>query len=496
MHLIISKALVTVSIVSLTSASLLMERRCIGIFQPCDGGGCCQGLTCTEGIPYGNCMPTPGVCGVAGDQCSTELPRNVSCCEGLTCVGLAGPSMGNSRSRWALKAQAVMWRNLMDIGMHLHMLAPPPAPGPSFSTNISSKLASKSGKIPLHFYVPESYNSEETVLSKRVYPVVINFHGGGFTIGRATDDARWARAVVHYADAVVVSVDYRLAPEHPFPTAIEDGADATLYLIEHADELQIDPHRIAYSGFSAGGNMSFSVPIRLAEEYRLRRLQREVDSAGPSSSTEAGSTTAAQEGTVIAISSWYPSIDYTNTRDERRKTNVRSDKELPKFFTNLFDSSYLYPVNGVDLKSPWLSPGIAPSDMIKDLPENIVLYTCEWDELCAEADRFRNRLVNDFGKKVVYKKVMGVAHAFDKTPNPLHWDPKIETMYRDACQELKTVFYGSSSDTALEQAVAEGKEGQQASVTTRIEDIKFPSSQDSLATVGSKYQQPVAGNSK
>ncbi|KAJ3749199.1 Alpha/Beta hydrolase protein [Lentinula detonsa] len=407
--------------------------------------------------------------------------------------------MGQSK-RWALKAQAVMWRNLMDIGMHLHMLAPPPAPAPSFSTTILSKLASKSGKIPLHFYVPESYNSDETKQSKRIYPVVINFHGGGFTIGRATDDARWARAVVHYADAVVVSVDYRLAPEHPFPTAIEDGVDATLYLVEHADELKIDPHRIAYSGFSAGGNMSFSVPIRLAEEYRTRKMQREAGgSAIASSSSDAASATSyttTQEGTVIAISSWYPSIDYTNTRDERRKTNVRTDKELPKFFTNLFDASYLYPVNGVDLKSPWLSPGIAPSEMIKDLPENIVLYTCEWDELCAEADRFHHRLVNDFGKKVVYKKVIGVAHAFDKTPNPLHWDPKIETMYRDACRELRTVFYGSSTDSAIEEAVAEGKEGQQASVTTRIEDIKFPSSQDSLATVGSQYQQPVAGNSE
>ncbi|GAW00317.1 Alpha/Beta hydrolase protein [Lentinula edodes] len=394
-----------------------------------------------------------------------------------------GPS---SSRRWALKAQAVMWRNLMDIGMHLHMLAPPAAPSPSFSINISSKLASKPGKIPLHFYVPESYNSDETTQTKRVFPIVINFHGGGFTIGRATDDARWARAVVHYADAVVVSVDYRLAPEHPFPIAIEDGVDATLYLIEHAEELKIDPHRIAYSGFSAGGNMSFSVPIRLAEEYRIRKTKRDAGSDTSSAMT--------QEGTVIAISSWYPSIDYTNTRDERRKTNVRSDKDLPKFFTNLFDSSYLYPVNGVDLKSPWLSPGIAPNEMIKDLPENIVFYTCEWDELCAEADRFHHRLVNDFGKKVVYKKVMGVTHAFDKTPNPLHWDPKIETMYRDACRELRTVFYGSSSDSALEEAVAEGKEGQQATVTTRMEDIKFPSSQDSLATVGSRYQEPVAGS--
>jgi len=282
-------------------------------------------------------------------------------------------------------------------------------------------------------------------------------------------------------------VDYRLAPEYPFPIAIEDGTDATLYLIEHADELKIDPHRIAYSGFSAGGNMAFSVPIRLAAEYRMQRERSET-------SSDSSDSRVLPQGTVIAISAWYPPIDYTNTREDRRRTNLRSDKELPKFFTNLFDSSYLYPVNGIDLKSPWLSPGIAPDQMIQELPDNIVLYTCEWDQLCAEAERFHHRLVNDFGKKVVYKKVMGVGHAFDKTPNPIHWDPKIETLYKNACQEFRTIFYGSSSDSAFEVAIAEGKEGQQGSVYTRMEEMNFLTSQDSLVRVGSRDQERVAGN--
>ncbi|EEB96519.1 hypothetical protein MPER_04335, partial [Moniliophthora perniciosa FA553] len=334
---------------------------------------------------------------------------------------------------------------------------------PSRTTSIPSRISSQNGEIPLHFYFPKSYDKEE-----RIYPVVINFHGGGFTIGRATDDARWARAVMDYAEAVVVSVDYRLAPEYPFPTAIEDGVDAALYIIDHADELRLDPDRVAFSGFSAGGNMSFSVPIRLAEEYRLRRKQEnkpEEGGPGPNS---------IRQGTIVAIASWYPSVDYTNTREERRKTNVRKDKDLPKFFTNLFDSSYLYPAHGVDLHSPWLSPGIAPDPMIKDLPENIVLYTCEWDELQAEGQRFYERLVNDFGKKVVYKKVMGVAHAFDKTPNPFKWDPKIEGMYKDACRELRAVFYGVDTDSAMEVALEEDKEGQQGVVDTRVEVLELP----------------------
>ncbi|KAJ4465442.1 hypothetical protein J3R30DRAFT_2674995 [Lentinula aciculospora] len=86
-----TKVFAIVSIASATLASLLMERQCIGIFEPCTGSEytCCQGLTCSAGIPYGSCMPTPGVCGAAGDQCSTEIPTDI-CCEGLTCSGLDG----------------------------------------------------------------------------------------------------------------------------------------------------------------------------------------------------------------------------------------------------------------------------------------------------------------------------------------------------------------------------------------------------------------------
>ncbi|KAK7470120.1 hypothetical protein VKT23_001561 [Stygiomarasmius scandens] len=375
------------------------------------------------------------------------------------------------RPRWTLQAEAIMWRNLMDIGMRLHCMASPSAPTPSFTQYIPSTISAVQGNIPLQFYVPETYARGEN----RLFPVVINFHGGGFTIGKATDDARWARAVVEYIDAVVVSVDYRLAPEHPFPIAIEDGVDATLYLIEHSEELRIDPHRIAYSGFSAGGNMAFSVPIRLEEEFRKRGMNEEkhtgVGDSGP------------KRGTVVAISAWYPSIDYSNSREERRKTNVRSDKELPKFFTDLFDASYLYPLKDVDVRSPWLSPGIAPDHMIRQLPENIVIYACEWDALCAETERFHHRLVDDFGKKVVFKKVMGACHAFDKTPNPFNWDPKIETMYRDACREMRTVFYGSSSDDAVLAAREEGKQGPQGTVSPRIEVTRLPHSDESLARV-------------
>ena len=83
---------------------------------------------------------------------------------------------------------------------------------------------------------------------------------GAFTLGGPEDDARWATAVVSNTRAVVCSVHYRRAPEHPFPPAVGDGVDAVFYLIDYAEELGTGPLRIAVSGFSADGNMSFTVP--------------------------------------------------------------------------------------------------------------------------------------------------------------------------------------------------------------------------------------------
>lgn len=111
-------------------------------------------------------------------------------------------------------------------------------------------------------------------------------------------------------------------------------------------------------------------------------------------------------------------------------------------FTDLFDASYLHPHQEVIMSSPYLSPGLAPDEMLRELPEHIIMYTCEWDELLMEAERFRDRLVNELGKKVTYRKVEGVAHAWDKSLNPFWDDPKRTEIYGEACSHLKRAFDG------------------------------------------------------
>jgi putative ergosteryl-3beta-O-L-aspartate hydrolase len=98
-------------------------------------------------------------------------------------------------------------------------------------------------------------------------PILSGFHGGGFSVGKASDDARWATAVAEHnspsKDAVAISVSYRFESEHPIPTAVEDCASAILWIWEHSASLGLDISRTALGGFSAGSNLSLTVPMHL-----------------------------------------------------------------------------------------------------------------------------------------------------------------------------------------------------------------------------------------
>jgi acetyl esterase len=105
------------------------------------------------------------------------------------------------------------------------------------------------GTVPIRVYRPADSVGE-------VLPVVMNFHGGGFVSGDPRQSEWWCSSIAHDARAVVVSVDYRLAPEHPFPAAPDDCYAATVWTAEHAPDLGADGTRLAVMGDSAGGNLA------------------------------------------------------------------------------------------------------------------------------------------------------------------------------------------------------------------------------------------------
>ena len=108
------------------------------------------------------------------------------------------------------------------------------------------------GDIPIRIYRPESGNN---------HPFVMLFHGGGWVFGDLESEDTTCRGLCRRVGAVVVSVDYRLAPETAYPGAVDDCYAGTGWAVEHAEELGIDPSRIATSGTSAGANLSGAVAM-------------------------------------------------------------------------------------------------------------------------------------------------------------------------------------------------------------------------------------------
>lgn len=333
------------------------------------------------------------------------------------------------------------WRMLAKIGAYLHTLPSPKPPGSSFTRSFPTSITRESiGSIlNLHFYVPRDFD-EQRQRGKR-YPVVVNLHGGGFTLGTPTDDARWARMVLQELDAIFVSVEYSLAPEHPYPAAVEDGVEALLHLAVEADELGIDPTKMGLSGFSAGGNLAFTIPMKL---YTYLEASDKKAVNQRSTISRIGSTAIPR---VVSIVSWYPILDYTISRDLRRTNSRRPEKTLPSFLTNLFDQSYL--PSRDEIHSPFVSPANAPDHLlVKALPHDIAMYVCEWDMLYEEGTRFANRL-EGLGKRVDCTSIEGKPHAFDKSPNPFSVDPQVDMLYRAACVILRRGFHGEGPSESL-----------------------------------------------
>jgi acetyl esterase len=111
------------------------------------------------------------------------------------------------------------------------------------------------GSIPLRLYRPAGS------AAKAVLPGIVFFHGGGWVIGDLETYDNICRLLCNASGCAVVSVDYRLAPEHKFPAAAEDCFDATRWIAAHAAELGIDPARLAVAGDSAGGNLAAVVSL-------------------------------------------------------------------------------------------------------------------------------------------------------------------------------------------------------------------------------------------
>jgi acetyl esterase len=125
------------------------------------------------------------------------------------------------------------------------------------------------GPIPLRIYRPAAVSDSQRL------PALVFFHGGGWVIGDLETHDVACRQVTAEAGVSVIAVDYRLAPEHKFPAAVDDAWAATRWIVAHADELGIDATRLAVGGDSAGGNLAAVVAL-LARDAGTPRISLQI----------------------------------------------------------------------------------------------------------------------------------------------------------------------------------------------------------------------------
>jgi acetyl esterase len=229
-------------------------------------------------------------------------------------------------------------------------------------------------ELPLRIYRPRVEGSEPL-------PVVVNFHGGGWVSGDARQSDWWCAGIAAGARAVVVSVDYRLAPEHPFPTPPEDCYAATRWVAEHGTELGVDGSRLAVMGDSAGGNLAAVVSVMAR------------DRGGPPIALQ-----------VLV----YPSVDVGGdwpSKQENANAPILSAKDVentPRLYLRGTD---------VDRKHPYVSPLYADHD---GLPPALV-QTAQYDPLRDEGGAYAAAL-RDAGVEVRLTNYVGAVHGYASLP--------------------------------------------------------------------------------
>jgi acetyl esterase len=236
-------------------------------------------------------------------------------------------------------------------------------------TDIEDRLIpGRQSPLPVRIYRP---------IQEANLPVVVFFHGGGWVLGGLDGHDAICRRVAVENGAVVVSVAYRLAPEHKYPAQVEDAYDATCWVAEHVTDLGASADKLIVMGDSAGGNLAAVVSLMAR------------DLAGP------------QIAYQVLL---YPSVD--SSTGFRSKQLYDDTPVLSRQTMDYFRDLYFQP--SVDLKDPYVSPLLA--DDFSNLPPALIL-TAEYDPLSDEGNAYADRL-RACGNSVISVCYPGMPHGF------------------------------------------------------------------------------------
>jgi acetyl esterase len=247
------------------------------------------------------------------------------------------------------------------------------SPPPPVLAHISPlHIPAPHGAIPARFYMPKQRRDRAGLA-----PALVFFHGGGWVIGNLDTHDVACRKLAHEGEMAVIAVDYRLAPEHKFPAAVDDAVTATRWIAGNAARLGIDASRLAIGGDSAGGNLAAVVALSAR------------DAGGP-----------AIAGQVLV----YPATDFAmgHPSHSEPETSVLLTHSVIRWFRDHY-------LNGVTDGDDWRASPARAKDLA-GLPPAYVL-TAGADPLRDEGAEYAGRL-NDAGVAVTYRHFPGQFHGF------------------------------------------------------------------------------------
>jgi len=242
----------------------------------------------------------------------------------------------------------------------------PPVPQP---VRVESReLPGPSGYIPVRIYRPDGPGP---------FGVMVSFHGGGWVTGKLDSDEHKSHVLARASGVAIVSVDYRMAPEHRFPAAAEDCYAVTDWVARNAATLGFDPNRVGVGGSSAGGNLSAVVPLMAK------------DRGGP----------------ALA----FQLLTYPVCDDDFERPSYRDNPEGKVISrTQMIWFWDQYAPGKADRDNPYLNPMRAKD--LTGLPPALVI-TAEFDPLRDEGEAYAQRL-RDAGVEVQSTRYDGMVHGF------------------------------------------------------------------------------------
>jgi len=185
------------------------------------------------------------------------------------------------------------------------------------------------GAIDIRIYWPSADPGQAA-------PVMLFFHGGGFVVGDLDTHDGTARQHAVGADGIVVSVDYRLAPEHPYPAAVEDAWAATLWITEHGREIGADTTRMAVAGDSAGGTIAAATAQRARDgggppiTFQLLWYPSTLWDPSLPSFTENATAPILDAKAIATFSRWYAGeVDLSNPPPDMAPGRAKNLGDLP-----------------------------------------------------------------------------------------------------------------------------------------------------------------------